>query len=63
VLGDAERDMLLVFRTPKQEYVGKRISRISMQELHLVLQSNNSEASISFSEITTVIVKHKDAKV
>jgi hypothetical protein len=62
VLGDAERDMLLVFRTPKQEYVGKRISRISMKELHLVLQSNNSETSIPFSEITSVIVKHKDAK-
>jgi hypothetical protein len=62
VLGDAERDMLLVFRTPKQDYVGKRISRISMKELHLVLQSNNSEISIPFSEITSVIVKHKDAK-
>lgn len=63
VLGDAERDLLLVFRTPKQEYIGKRISRISMKELHLVLLSNNSETSIPFAEITTVIVKHKDAKV
>ena len=62
VLGDAERDMLLVFRTPKQDYVGKRISRISMKELHLVLQNNNSETSIPFSEITSVIVKHKDSK-
>ena len=62
VLGDAERDLVLVFRTPKQEFIGKRISRISTNELHLVLLAGG-EKSISFSEVTSVILKHKDAKV
>ena len=62
VLGEAERDLVLVVRTAKTEYVGKRISRISMNEFHLVLLSNNSEVSISFNEVTCVILKHKDAK-
>ena len=63
VLSDAERDLVLVFRTPKHEYVGKRISRISSNEVHLVLMSSNSEASVPFSEIISVILKHKDARV
>jgi hypothetical protein len=63
VLGEAERDLVLVFRTPKSEIIAKRISRISSNELHVVLLSNNSELSLNFSEITTVILKHKDAKV
>ena len=62
VLGEGEKDMLLIFRTVKQEYVGRRISRISMNDLHLQLQSNNQEAPISFAEITSVQVRHKDAK-
>jgi hypothetical protein len=62
VLSDAEKDLVIVIRTPKNEFVGKRISRISMNELHLVLPNNTSETSITFSEITTVILKHKDAK-
>jgi len=62
VLGDAEKDMLLIFRTVKQEYVGRRISRISSTDLHLQLQSNNQEMPISFAEITSVQVRHKDAK-
>jgi hypothetical protein len=62
VIGDAERDLVLVFRTPKQEFIGKRISRISTNELHLVLLAGG-EKSISFSEVTSVILKHKDAKL
>lgn len=62
VLGEAERDLVLVFRTPKQEFVGKRISRIATNELHLVLLAGG-EKSISFNEITSVILKHKDAKI
>jgi hypothetical protein len=62
VPGEAEKDMVLVFKTVKQEYIGRRISRISMNELHLVLLSGNQEASITFAEITTVQVRHKDAK-
>ena len=62
VPGEAEKDIVLVFRTVKQEYTGRRISRISMNELHLVLLSGNQEVSISFAEMTTVQIRHKDAK-
>jgi hypothetical protein len=54
--------MLLIFKTVKQEYIGRRISRISMSDLHLQLQSNNQEVPISFAEITSVQIRHKDAK-
>lgn len=63
VIGEAEKDLVIVIRTVKNEYVGRRISRISMNELHLQLISDGSEVSIGFGEIQTVILKHKDAKV
>jgi hypothetical protein len=62
VLGEAEKDLVLVIRTTRQEYVCKRISRISTNELHVMPVSSNSETSIPFAEITTAILKHKDAK-
>jgi hypothetical protein len=62
VPGEAEKDMVLVFRTIKQEYVGRRISRISSNDLHLQLLSNNQEAPISFAELTSVQMRHRDAK-
>jgi hypothetical protein len=62
VPGEAEKDLVLVFKTVKHEYIGRRISRISMNELHLVLLSGNQEVSISFAEMTTVQIRHKDAK-
>lgn len=62
VAGDAEKDLVLVFKCVKNEYVGKRISRISSNELHLQLLNSTTEVSISFTDITSVIVRHKDAK-
>jgi hypothetical protein len=62
VAGDAEKDLVLVFKCVKNEYVGKRISRISSNELHLQLLNSTSEVSIAFTDITSVIVRHKDAK-
>lgn len=55
-------DMVLVIKTPKGEFVGRRISRISGNELHLQLLRGNSEVSIAFGEISEVQVRHKDAK-
>ena len=62
VAGEAEKDLVLVFKCVKNEYIGKRISRISSNELHLQLLNSTTEVSIAFNDVTTVIVRHKDAK-
>ena len=62
VPADAEKDLVLVVKGAKAEYVAKRISRISGTEMHLQLQRGN-EVSIPFGEIVEVSVRHKDAKV
>jgi hypothetical protein len=62
VPNEAERDLVLVFKTARNEYVGRRISRISMNELHLQLQDGSSEVNIPFAEVASVQVRHKDAK-
>jgi hypothetical protein len=55
-------DMVLVVKTPKQEYVARRISRISGAEVHLQLLRGNTEVGVPFGEIAEVQVRHKDAK-
>jgi len=63
VPSEAEKDLVLVVRTPKQEYVGKRITRISANEFFLqLLQSGGKEVSVGFGEVAQIIVRHKDAK-
>jgi hypothetical protein len=55
-------DMVLAVRTAKQEYVARRISRISSNEVHLQLLRGNTEVGVPFGEISEVQVRHKDAK-
>lgn len=62
VPSDAEKDMVLVVKGAKAQYIARRISRISANEVHLQLQSGGSEVSIPFGEIVEVSVRHKDAK-
>jgi len=63
VPSEAEKDLVFVVRTPKQEYVGKRISRISSNEFFLqLLEGAGKEVSVGFGEISQIIVRHKDAK-
>ncbi|HOK77896.1 MAG TPA: hypothetical protein PLW35_09260 [Verrucomicrobiota bacterium] len=63
VPSEAEKDLVFVVRTPKNEYIGKRISRISSNEFFLQLyEGGGKEVSISFGEISQIIVRHKDAK-
>jgi hypothetical protein len=58
---EAEKDMALVVTTAKEEYVGKRISRISSNEFFLqLLQAGGKEVGISFSEVAQIAIKHKD---
>lgn len=62
VPSDAEKDMVLVVKAAKAEYVARRISRISSNEMHMQLQRGNTEVSVAYGEIVEVSVRHKDAK-
>jgi len=58
---EPEKDLVIVVKTPKQEYVAARVSRISASEIHFQMQRGN-EASVAFGEITEVSVRPKGAK-
>ena len=60
---DAERDMILVFKTSRGEYSGQRISRIAANDLHLEIQRGaaTEEVLIPFQEIQQIRLKHKEA--
>jgi hypothetical protein len=62
VANEAEKDLVLVMRCVKNEYVGRRITRITSNELHLQPLNSTTDVNIGFGEITSVIVRHKDAK-
>ena len=59
---DAEKDLVMVIKTPKKEIVATRVSRISANEIHFQLQQGGSETSVPFGEITEVSVRQKGAK-
>jgi hypothetical protein len=61
---DADRDMVLVIKSSRGEYVGQRISRIAANDLHLQVQHGHAseEVMIPFVEIKEIKLKHKDAK-
>lgn len=61
VSNEAEKDLVLAIRTAKEEYVAKRISRISSNEMHVVLL-RGSEVSVEFAAIAEMQVRNKDAK-
>ena len=60
---DADRDMLLVIKSSRGEYVGQRISRIAANDLHLQVVKGHAseEVMIPFIEVQEVRLKHKDA--
>ncbi len=57
-----EKDLLVVVRAGRNEYVAKRISRISMNDMHVQVLRGGTEAQISFADISEVLVRRKDAK-
>jgi len=61
VPSEAEKDLVVEIKVVRGEYVAKRISRISSNEMHIQVL-NGGEVSVQFAEITTVILRHKDAK-
>ena len=62
IMSGPEKDLALVVRAGKQEYIGKRISRISMTDMHMQLLRGGTEAQVAFGEINEVLVRRKDAK-
>lgn len=61
VPSDAEKDLVLVIKTPKQEYLAKRISRISAAEMFVQpIQVGAKEVNVSIGEIAEIQVRHKD---
>ena len=61
VPSEAEKNLVLVIKAGRQDYIGRRISRITANEMHLQVQSGG-EVSIEFAGVTEVQVRHKDAK-
>ncbi|HVY69477.1 MAG TPA: hypothetical protein VHH73_06080 [Verrucomicrobiae bacterium] len=61
VPSEAEKDLVLVFRSGRNEYIGKRISRIAANDLHLQLLTGG-EVQVPFGDLIEVKVRHKDAK-
>jgi hypothetical protein len=62
VPSEAEKDLVLVIRAAKNEFVAKRISRISSNEMHVQTLRGGTEAMVPFGEIIEVQVRHKEAK-
>jgi hypothetical protein len=61
VPGDAEKDLVMVIKTPKSEIVATRITRISAGEAHFQLQ-RGAELNVPFGEMVEVSTRHKGAK-
>jgi len=60
---EAEKDLVLLLKTNRGDYVGRRITRITPNELYLQIFNNNVTADemIPFIEIMEVQIRHKDA--
>jgi hypothetical protein len=60
---EAEKDLVLVIKSSRGEFLGQRISRIAASDLHLQVQKGHAteEVLIPFQEIQEIRVKHKDA--
>jgi hypothetical protein len=61
VQSEADKDLVLVVRTVKEEHIAKRISRISSTEMHLQLV-RGVEVSVPFADIGEILVRHKEGK-
>jgi len=63
VLGDEEKDMQIIVRSARGEYTGQKFSKITPNEIYLLVAKGpaTEEIKLPFIEITEVILKHKDA--
>jgi len=60
---DAEKDMVILFKAARGQYVAQRITRIAANDIHVHVQKGNAseEIMIPFVEIQEIHLKHKDA--
>lgn len=60
---EADRDLVLLFKTMRGEYAVQSITRIEANELHLQVQHGDAseEVMVPFLEIQEIQLKHKDA--
>jgi hypothetical protein len=63
VPSEAEKDLVLVITASRGQFVGRRIMRITPNELYLQVVKNNvsAEEMIPFAEISEVQIRHKDS--
>ena len=60
---EADKEMVLVFKSARGTHMAQRISRISPNEIYLQVQKGHAseEVIVPFGEIQEVVLKHKDA--
>ena len=60
VPGEAEKNMMIIVRCAREEHTTKRISRITANEMHLVLMKSGEEVTVTFPEITQVELRRQE---
>ncbi|MCX8157525.1 MAG: hypothetical protein N3J91_13950 [Verrucomicrobiae bacterium] len=62
-LGEAEKDMVIIIRSARGEYVGHKFSKAEPNSVFLMIFKGNAseEVMLPYVEINEVIIKHKDA--
>ena len=57
----AIKEQVLEFKTAKKEFVARRVTRISANEIHIQLVDGKKEVGVKFGEIVQVKQRHKNA--
>lgn len=63
VPAEAEKDLVIVLKSARGDFIGKRITRVTQTELYLqvIKDGVSHDEMIPFNEVQEVIVRHKDA--
>jgi hypothetical protein len=63
IRAEAEKDLVLLFKTSRGDFVGRRITNINPNELYLQVFVNDvtADEKIPFTEVMEVQIRHKDA--
>lgn len=60
---EADKEMLLLFKTARGQFAAERVSRIAANDLHLQVRRGavTEEVQVPFVEIQEIVLKHKNA--
>jgi hypothetical protein len=63
VPGEAEKDLVVAINSLRGNFVGKRITRVTQEQLYLQVfkEEATHDEMIPFTEVNEVIIRHKDA--